>query len=240
MRYFIHLAYKGTAYHGWQNQPNAVTVQQVLEGALSKILRTQAMVVGCGRTDAGVHSSSYYAHFEYVGERELNKEFISHLNSCLPRDIAIFEIYPTDLHARFDATRREYKYFIAREKDPFRTDERWLLTTPLLKEEMQVAASKLLEYSDFASFAKTKSDNKTTICKIERADWEFTEKNYIFTIVADRFLRGMVRAVVGTLVDVGRGRISVEQFEQIIEAHDRNRASSAAVPGGLFLTDIKY
>ncbi|MEF9950299.1 MAG: tRNA pseudouridine(38-40) synthase TruA [Mucinivorans sp.] len=240
MRYFIHMAYKGTAYHGWQNQPNAVTVQQTLEEALSKILRTQCLVVGCGRTDAGVHSSSYYAHFEYVGDRELNQEFISHLNSCLPRDIAIFDIYPSDLHARFDATRREYKYFIAREKEPFRTDERWLLTTPLLKVEMQLAASKLLEHSDFASFAKTKSDNKTTICKIERADWEFTEKNYIFTIVADRFLRGMVRAVVGTLVDVGRGRISVAQFEEIIEAHDRAAASSAAVPGGLFLTDIKY
>lgn len=240
MRFFIHLAYKGTQYHGWQRQPNAITIQQILEEAFSKILRTECVIVGCGRTDAGVHSSSYYAHFEYVGSRELNQEFISHINSCLPRDIAVFDIFATDLHARFEAKLREYKYFIARVKDPFRVDESWLITTPLLKENMQTASSKLLEVNDFASFSKTGSDNRTTICTISRADWEFTEKDYIFTITADRFLRGMVRAIVGTLVDVGRGKISVDDFVRIIEAKDRGAASSAAVPGGLFLTDIKY
>lgn len=240
MRYFINLAYKGTAYHGWQSQPNAPSVQQTLEEALCKILRAECPLTGCGRTDTGVHSSSYYAHFQYDGARELNQDFIYHLNSYLPHDIAVFSVERTEKHARFDAISREYQYFIAREKDPFRQKECWLITTPLLESQMQLAASKLMEYSDFTSFARLHSDNKTNICKIMRADWAFSEKNYIFTITADRFLRGMVRAIVGTLVDVGRGKISVDDFEQIIQRRDRAAASSAAPPDGLFLTEIKY
>lgn len=240
MRYFIHLAYKGTAYHGWQRQPNACTVQQTLEEGLAKILRIECPVIGCGRTDTGVHSSSYYAHFEYSGLRELNKEFIYHLNSFLPCDIAVFDIFRSDKHARFDALSREYHYYIARQKDPFRKDQTWLITNALLTHRMQEAAGELLMHTDFTSFARLHSDNKTNICKITRADWEFNEKNYIFTITADRFLRGMVRAIVGTLVDVGRGKITIEQFAQIIRAQDRSKASSAAPAEGLFLTDIKY
>lgn len=240
MRYFIHLAYKGSAYHGWQRQPNASSVQQTLEEALAKILRSECPLTGCGRTDTGVHSSSYYAHFEYFGARELNAEFIYHLNSFLPHDIAVFGILKTDKHARFDASSREYKYFIARQKNPFSHGESWLITNPLLEEQMQIAASHLLQYDDFTSFARLHSDNKTNICKISRADWEFSDKRYIFTVKADRFLRGMVRAMVGTLIDVGRGKITPEQFCRIIEARDRAAASSAAPPDGLFLTNIEY
>lgn len=240
MRFFIKLAYKGTAYHGWQRQPNATTVQQILEEAMSKILRTNIEIVGCGRTDTGVHSSQYFAHFQYDSTVELNNDFIFHLNCCLPGDIAVYDIYPSDKHARFDAISRQYKYFITREKDPFTLSQNWLITQPLDKESMQVAASKLLNYSDFTSFAKTGSDNKTNICKIIRADWEFSEKNYIFTIVADRFLRSMVRSVVGALVDVGKGKLTVEQFEAIIEAKKRVDSCSLAIADGLFLTKIVY
>lgn len=240
MRFFIKLAYKGTAYHGWQNQPNAVTVQQTLEVAMSKVLRTKCSVTGCGRTDTGVHSGEYFAHFEYVGTIELNQQFIFHLNCCLPDDVAVFDIFATDMHARFDATSREYKYFISREKDPFTPNESWLITQPLLKQMMQDAASKLLDYSDFTSFAKMGSDNKTNLCKIIRADWEFLEKKYIFTIVADRFLRSMVRSIVGALVDVGRGKLSVEEFETMIVAQKRSDTCSLAPADGLFLTKITY
>lgn len=240
MRYHIELAYNGTEFHGWQRQPNAVTVQEILEEKLGLLLHTTCDIVGCGRTDAGVHSSCYIAHFEYDGERELNQELLYHFNSCLPKNIAVFDIYPCDKHARFDAISREYQYFISRIKDPFAISQRWPLTVALNTEAMQDAADKLLLYSDFTSFARTGSDNKTNICTISKAEWSFGVDNYIFTITADRFLRGMVRAIVGTLVDVGRGKITPEEFAAIIEAKDRAKASASAPPDGLFLTKITY
>lgn len=240
MRYFIKLAYLGTAYHGWQRQPNAITVQQVLEDALAKLLRTKVELVGCGRTDTGVHSSQYYAHFEHDNSVDLNQNFIFHLNCCLPPDIAVYDIYPCELHARFDAVSREYKYIILREKSPFEIKQNWLISQPLNEDLMKFAAAKLLNYTDFSSFAKTGSDNKTNICKIVRADWEFSEKRYIFTIVADRFLRSMVRSVVGALVEVGREKISIKEFEEMIKAKKRDDRCPLAIADGLFLNEIKY
>lgn len=240
MRYHIVLAYKGTPYNGWQKQQNAVSVQQTLETALEMLLGQPIATTGCGRTDTGVHSSRYVAHFEYDGLRQLDKDFIYHLNSCLPKEIAVFEIFPSEKHARFDALQREYKYFISRRKDPFTLDQSWQLTVELDYWAMQQAADKLLIYSDFTSFARMGSDNKTNICRISCAQWLEDADCYVFTIIADRFLRGMVRAIVGTLIDVGRGKISPEGFAAIIQAQNRTKASSAAPAQGLILTKISY
>ncbi len=240
MRFFIELAYRGTNFHGWQRQPNAHTVQEAIESALSTLLRQPTEIVGCGRTDTGVHSSFYVAHFDYSGTVPIDDKLVFRLNAILSRDIAIFRVYQTDKHARFDATEREYQYYISRHKDPFSQNHTWQMTRPLDIDAMQRAADKLLKYSDFSAFEKIGSDNKTSLCKITKAQWEATPQRYTFTIVADRFLRGMVRLIVGTLVDVGRGKISPEEFAQIIESGDCRRASSAAPYDGLFLTRIEY
>ncbi|MFI3298532.1 MAG: tRNA pseudouridine(38-40) synthase TruA [Rikenellaceae bacterium] len=240
MRYFIELAYKGTNYNGWQRQPNAQSVQQTIEQGMSTLLRRPITITGCGRTDTGVHSSNYYAHFEYEGDKTLDSHFIYHLNAILPRDIAVYDVFQTHKHARFDAQSREYQYFIATRKDPFALGQVWFLKGELDVEKMQCAADKLLEYSDFSSFEKLHSDNKTSLCKITRAEWHSQENRLVFTIAADRFLRGMVRAIVSTLVDVGRGKITPEGFAAIIEAKNRSKASGAAPADGLFLTRIEY
>ncbi len=245
MRFFIELSYRGTAYHGWQRQPNATTVQQTIEEAFSKLLGTECEIVGCGRTDTGVHSNFYVAHFDYEGNRELNDKTVYQLNSILPRDIAIKRIYPCEKHARFDATEREYTYVIARTKNPFTIGLAWQMTGELNTEKMQEASAKLLQHSDFSAFEKLHSDNKTSLCKITKA--QFTEvttqqndKELVFTIVADRFLRGMIRLIVGTLVSVGKGQTTVEEFEDIIKSGDVRRASGAAPSDGLFLSRIEY
>lgn len=239
-RYFIELAYQGTQYCGWQRQPNAVSVQVTIEQALEVLLRQPTPITGCGRTDTGVHAAYYTAHFESDNPRVESPDFIYHINCVLPHDIAIHKIYPKELHARFDARYREYKYYIQRHKSPFNTLNSWLITVPLNEDMMQEAASKLLFYEDFASFSRTGSNNKSTICKIYRADWEFSDNLYTFTIGANRFLRGMVRATVGTLVDVGRDKITVDRFCEIIQTLDRRVASAAAPSQGLFLTDVQY
>ena len=240
MRYFIELSYRGTAYHGWQIQPNACSVQQTIEEALSKILRCPTEVVGCGRTDTGVHASFYVAHFESDNSRVEDKDFVYHLNCILPYDIAIHKIYPTELHARFDARYREYKYYVSLAKDPFAGEHSWLISAPLDFAKMQRATQIIEGYTDFASMSRVGSDNKTTICEIFCAHWETTEKRATFTIGANRFLRGMVRAIVGTLVEVGRGKIDPEDIHRIMAEGKRSAASAAAPPQGLFLTDVKY
>lgn len=239
-RYFLHLAYSGTAYCGWQRQPNALAIQQVIEESLEKLLRQPTSIMGCGRTDTGVHASYYVAHMESDAQRIGDADFLYHLNCVLPHDIAIMKIEKTDLHARFDAKYREYKYYIQRRKDPFKTHHAWLITPPLDLQAMQSASKILLEYTDFTSFARLHSDNKTNICRISHIDWQITPDSIVFTVGADRFLRGMIRAIVGTLVDVGRGKLSVEDFRAIILAMDRAKASAAAPAEGLFLTDVKY
>lgn len=242
-RYFIELAYLGTEYCGWQIQPNANTVQAELEKALSTILRHDISVVGAGRTDTGVHASFFVAHFESPQKNlHWNHKLLVSLNEILPRDIAIKEIVAVtpDAHARFSALSRTYEYHICRHKNPFAIGTSWLYKADLDIDAMKRAASKLLHFTDFTSFSKLGSDVKTNNCKIFFALWEVQEQELVFTIRADRFLRNMVRAIVGTLVDVGRGKISEDEFAAIIEAKDRSLAGTSAPAEGLFLTNIEY
>lgn len=247
MRYFIEFAYDGGAFHGWQRQPNALSVQQTLEEALATILGVPTPLTGAGRTDTGVHARQMYAHFdseEYITDR---RRFLRSLNRMAGRDIAVRQLIPVedDAHARFDATERSYKYFITFEKSPFLRDYAWESPRPLNIYKMNEAASMLLDICDFTSFAKLHSDTKTNICDVRYAHWEPFANQYsvpgiVFTITADRFLRNMVRAIVGTLVDVGRNRLSVEDFKNIIDARDRCSAGTSMPPQALFLWDVKY
>ena len=242
MRYFIELQYDGKAYCGWQRQPEQPTVQGTLEDALSKLLRRHTEIVGAGRTDTGVNASFYVAHLDTL--EEIDCQHIAYkLNAMLPQDIAIKRIYRVadDLHARFDAVEREYTYFLSPVKSPFRRHSAWIYFIPLDVTKMNEAAKILLETEDFTTFAKLNSNNKTNICNVSHAEWETEDDGTLrFTIRADRFLRNMVRAIVGTLVDVGRGRYSVGEFAEIVASRDLSRASSGAPPQGLFLSNVKY
>ena len=241
MRYFIELRYDGAAYCGWQRQPDMPTVQQTIEEALTKLLRVHTEIVGAGRTDTGVNASYYVAHFDSAVEVDC-AQVLYKLNMMLPKDIAIFSVTPVadGAHARFDARQREYRYYISPTKNPFRRHSAWLYYVPLDVDKMNQAAAKLLEYEDFTSFAKLNSNNKTNICKIMNARWSVEDGVLVFTIRADRFLRNMVRSIVGTLVDVGRGRYSVEEFRAIVEARDLSQSSAGAPSQGLFLSDVVY
>lgn len=243
MRYFAELSYKGTAYCGWQRQPNAPSVQQTIEEALSTILRESVEVVGAGRTDTGVHAAFYVAHFDTSKPIAQPEDFVYHLNALLPEDVAFGRIYAVaeSAHARFDATEREYRYYIEPRKNPFTRATSWQLTTPLDVEAMNKAAKVLLTTEDFTTFAKLGSNNTNNICHIFRAEWiEIECGMLVFVFRANRFLRNMVRAVVGTLVDVGRGKISPEEFATIVASRDLSRSSSSAPAAGLFLTDVRY
>lgn len=242
MRYFIELQYDGAAYFGWQRQPDAVTVEGTIEKKLSMLLRVPTEIVGAGRTDTGVNASFYIAHFDSDKEIECH-QLCYKLNKVLPADIAIINIYEVEptLHARFDAKEREYTYFLTPHKSPFRRYSAWHFTADINVDRMNEAAKKLLEYEDFTSFAKLNSNNKTNICHINHAEWVVESDGTLrFTIRADRFLRNMVRAIVGTLVDVGRGKYSVAEFEDIILSKDLSRCSAGAPACGLFLSDVKY
>ncbi len=243
MRYFLELSYNGSNYCGWQRQSDAPSVQQTLEEALSLFLRRDIEVIGAGRTDTGVHAAYYVAHFDADTELTDGKDLVYHLNSMLPGDIALKSVTPVadDAHARFDALEREYTYYILQYKDPFRRNTAWQYFVPLDVDAMNAAAGWLLQYDDFTSFAKLNSNNKTNICRVSSAHWRRGDKGeLVFTIRADRFLRNMVRAIVGTLVDVGRGKITPDDFRRIIEARDLSLSSGGAPAQGLFLTDIKY
>lgn len=243
MRYFAELSYKGTAYCGWQRQPNSPSVQQTIEEALSTILRESVEVVGAGRTDTGVHAAFYVAHFDTSRPIANPSDFVYHLNALLPEDIAFGRIYEVDseAHARFDATEREYRYYIEPRKNPFTRATSWQLTTPLDVEAMNRAAQVLLATEDFTTFAKLGSNNTNNICHIFRAEWiEIECGMLVFVFRANRFLRNMVRAVVGTLVDVGRGKITPEEFADIVASRNLSRSSSSAPAAGLFLTDVSY
>lgn len=243
MRYFAELSYKGTAYCGWQRQPSAPSVQQTIEEALSTILRESVEVVGAGRTDTGVHAAFYVAHFDTSRPIANPSDFVYHLNALLPEDIAFGRIYEVDddAHARFDATEREYRYYIESRKNPFTRATSWQLTTPLDVNAMNRAAKVLLTTEDFTTFAKLGSNNTNNICHIFRAEWiEIECGMLVFVFRANRFLRNMVRAVVGTLVDVGRGKITPEEFADIVASRNLSRSSSSAPAAGLFLTDVSY
>ncbi len=241
MRYVIEFAYKGTAYAGWQIQPNAVSIQEVLDKALTVILRTEIRTVGAGRTDTGVHASQMFAHFDFDGS--LPERFVYRLNGILPEDIAVkgvFEPVNLKFHTRFDATMRAYIYRINRLKDPFVSDISVQLTHPLDQQAMQAAAAMLFDYTDFASFCKANGGQKTTLCTITRSEWHFNNDDISYHVAANRFLRGMVRALVGTMLLVGKGQLSPDNFRKIIEATDRTQAGPNAGPKGLMLVEVAY
>lgn len=242
MRRFIQLSYDGAAYHGWQKQPNAKSVQQTLQEALSTLLQTDIEVVGAGRTDAGVSARMMVAHFETDKACD-NEQLVYKLNKLLPHDIAVQRIWevPDEMHARFSATSRTYHYYIHTRKDPFVRQYSWLVTFPLDFARMNEAASRLPGFEDFTSFSKVNTDTKTNLCNVTEARWtQVGESTWRFTITANRFLRNMVRAIVGTLIEVGRGRMTVDEFCQVIE--QKNRCSAGdSVPGhALFLVDVSY
>jgi len=241
-RYFIQLSYKGTSYHGWQIQPNAISVQEVVEKTLSTVLRETVEVVGAGRTDTGVHASFFVLHFEVKEELSNFENLVYKLNSLLPNDIAFQKIWPVanDLHARFSAISRTYKYYISTKKNPFRTETSFKYLLPLDIDKMNDASHILAEFEDFTSFSRLHTDVKTNNCKILWAEWEVINTQIIFTIKADRFLRNMVRAIVGTLLEVGKGKLTLNDFRKIIEAKDRAAAGASAPAKGLFLVDVEY
>lgn len=242
MRYFLYLSYDGTNYHGWQIQPNGNSVQETLMRALSTFLRKEIEVVGAGRTDAGVHARLMVAHFDF--EQKLDVATVTDkLNRLLPPDIAVYEVkrVKDEAHARFDAIYRTYKYYVTTQKDPFRHRYAWRLFNPLDFNKMNEAARTLFDYTDFTSFSKLHTDVKTNNCKIMHAEWtQVSETEWVFTIQADRFLRNMVRAVVGTLVEVGRGKLTIEGFRKVIENKDRCSAGSSVPGHALFLVDVGY
>ena len=242
MRYFLKLAYNGANYHGGQSQPNAESVQECIEKALSMVLREPIAITGAGRTDAGVNAAVMYAHFDVNEPLKDTTTLVMRLNSILGKDIAIYDVLPVhdDAHARFDATARTYKYFVHTEKSPFLYPFSWKSTCKLDFDLMNEAAELLKGYTDFTSFSKLHTDVATNNCKITHARWEQEGGQWVFTITADRFLRNMVRAIVGTLVDVGRGKLTIEQFCQVIEKKDRCSAGTSMPGNALFLWKVEY
>lgn len=242
MRYFLELAYDGTNYHGWQIQPNAISVQETIEKCLSTLLASEIKITGAGRTDSGVHAKQMFAHFD--SEKSLNKNWVHRMNNFLPKDIVILDLFlvKEDAHARFDATSRRYEYYISLRKNPFNYHSTWQFSKMDLDIDlMNQAAQILFEYTDFTSFSKLHTDVKTNNCKIFKAEWHFVEKELLcFEITADRFLRNMVRAIVGTLTDVGKKKLSLNEFRTLIENKNRSKAGASAPAKGLFLVEINY
>jgi tRNA pseudouridine38-40 synthase len=244
-RFFIELSYKGTAYHGWQIQPNAITIQEVVDKALSTLFRQNIGTVGCGRTDTGVHAKQFFAHFELAGTPVndlLHGRCFNSLNSLLPFDIAVKRVIEVkaDAHARFDATQRSYEYHIHYHKDPFKHNYSWLLRDELDIQAMNQAAEILMTYKDFSCFSKSNTQVFTNNCRVSLAQWVQTCDGLVFHISADRFLRNMVRAIVGTLLPVGRGELSPEGIRNIIESKDRSNAGTSVPACGLYLTQVVY
>ena len=240
-RYFIHLAYNGANFNGWQTQPNLPTVQETLEKALSTLLRQKIAVVGCGRTDTGVHASDFYAHFDAEGDVDCG-QLVFKFNNLLPPDIAIFDIFPVaaNAHARFDATARTYQYHVSDHRLPFRQGQYCRIYFRPDIDKLNEAARVLMEYEDFTSFAKLHTQVKTNICHLTHAEWTEEEGGWVFTIRSNRFLRNMVRSVTGTLLDVGRGKLSIDGMREIIEKKDRCAAGVSMPACGLFLTKVDY
>ena len=241
MRYFIELQYKGTYYHGWQKQPNASTVQTCLEKALSIYLRQDILTTGSGRTDTGVHAHLQVAHFDYDGDLE-GKETTYRINALLPNDIVVNTIYGVskDAHARFSPYARAYQYFLSDKRSPFRQELCYFFPKTLDFDLMNEAGKLLCQYSDFESFSKVNTSVNTFECKVVEAYWRQENETAIFYIKADRFLRGMVRAIVGTLLEIGIGKMSLAQFENIIQQKNRKAAGRAVPAEGLFLWEVNY
>ncbi len=241
MRYFLEFAYKGTNYHGWQYQPNAKSVQETLTKVLTTILKQEIDLVGAGRTDSGVHAKQMFAHFDC--DLAIDILHISHkINSFLPKDIAVLDFHKVhdDAHARFDATKRTYEYHIHTKKDAFESDNSWYHQNDLDIEKMNDACKILIEYIDFECFSKVHTNVNTFNCKIYEAYWKKEKDKIVFTISADRFLRNMVRAIVGTFINVGLEKISLTDFISIIESKDRSKAGFSVPAHGLYLTKVEY
>ena len=241
MRYFLEISYNGTPYHGWQRQPNAISIQQVLEQSLTTLLQNNTSIVGAGRTDAGVHAKKMIAHFDSQKAIE-TLLLVRKLNSILPLHIAVHNILNVqpEAHARFDATKRAYKYYITLTKDPFLTNQAYYIKRTLNVDAMVDATKILLKHRDFKCFSKSKTDVKTYHCHITEAYWQRDNDQLIFNIVADRFLRNMVRAIVGTLLEVGMHKIKVEDVTRIIKSRDRSQAGYSVPAHGLYLTEVEY
>ncbi len=248
-RFFIELAYDGTHYHGWQMQPNAIGVQEVLNKALTTILREPIETLGCGRTDTGVHARQFFAHFDLEKSMDhgpwtmyRKSNLIRGINALLPNDIALKDIFPVaaNAHARFDAALRSYEYHIHFNKDPFKHNYSWLLRDEPDLELMNHAAKIIMEYTDFSCFSKSNTQVKTNNCKISKAEWNKTNDGLVFHISADRFLRNMVRAIVGTLILVGRKEIEPYEVRGIIESKNRSKAGTSVPACGLYLTEVRY
>ncbi|MCQ2317628.1 MAG: tRNA pseudouridine(38-40) synthase TruA [Bacteroidales bacterium] len=240
-RYFLHLAYNGKAYHGWQIQPGAVSVQEVLEKCISLKLKQTVSVTGCGRTDTGVNARNFYAHFECEPIDDL-QNFVYQLNVFLPDDIVVFDCWQVyhHFHARFDATSRTYHYYITRSKNPFHSHDSFYVYGNLDVEMMNEAAAILFEYTDFTSFSKLHTQVKTNNCKIMEARWYCEGDLLVFEIKADRFLRNMVRAIVGTMLEVGKGKMDLDGFRAVIEHKDRCSAGTSVPAHALFLENVSY
>jgi len=241
LRYFIEFAYNGKNYHGWQSQPNASSVQETLSKAIAVILRKDIELMGAGRTDTGVHAKQMFAHFDT--EETFETDFlVAKLNSYLPKDIVVYRIIPVskEAHARFDAVKRTYEYHIHTYKNAFENESSWYVFQKLDLEKMNKAAKMLFDFEDFQCFSKVNTDVKTYNCKIMEANWQQKDEKLIFTIAADRFLRNMVRAIVGTLVEIGSGKKALEDFKNIIESKDRTQAGTSVPAHGLYLTKVEY
>ncbi len=243
MRYFIKLSYKGTNYHGWQYQPNAITIQEELEKVFSLLLKTEIKLTGAGRTDTGVHAFNYIAHIDLDNHIAEIGKLILKANSFLNEDIVIQDIFRVkeDVHSRFSPISRTYEYRTHFKKNPFLKDLSYYIYAAKFDfEKMNEAAKLLFDYSDFTSFSKLHTDTKTNNCKIIRAEWIKREDQMVFIIEADRFLRNMVRAITGTLIEVGKGKMDINAFRKVIESKDRANAGVSVPAQGLFLTEIKY
>jgi tRNA pseudouridine38-40 synthase len=242
MRYFIHLSYCGTKYHGWQRQINGITVQEQLEHCISSMLRKEVEVLGCGRTDTGVHAKDYYAHMDVDDFPFTEADFTHKLNRFLPPDISVLKVFKVadNLHARFDAKWREYEYCLLFKKDPFQIERAYQYMFPLNVEKMKEAAALLPTFNNFECFSKVNTDVAHFLCDLQFAVFEENENGLIFRIRANRFLRNMVRAIVGTLIEVGKETVSIEEFKKIIESRDRGKAGISVPAHGLYLSKVEY
>lgn len=244
MRYFAELAYRGTRYAGWQKQPHSPSVQQTIEEVLFTLLREEVEVVGCGRTDTGVHASFYVLHFDYAGA--FPEHFLNRLNRLLPRDIAFYRLFPVrqEAHARYDAERRVYEYHLCWRKNPFAEDTAWWYPPAEHFSEirLQQAASLLRDFDAFYPFCKSNTDVKTMRCELFRSEWERREEEgkWVYHVSADRFLRGMVRLIVGMCVNVARGKLALEEVRRALQRQERLKRSESVAPQGLFLTEVRY
>ncbi|MEP7168235.1 MAG: tRNA pseudouridine(38-40) synthase TruA [Bacteroidota bacterium] len=241
-RYFLELCFKGTLYSGWQIQDNAISVQEKLNRALTVLLSAEIETIGCGRTDAGVHAKQFFAQFDSLNEINDKYKFVHQLNSILPNDISVFDFHLVkgDTSVRYDAIKRTYQYYLYQSKNPFLKEYAAALFYDVDVIKINKACKILLEYDDFKCFSKSRTQVKHTICKITEANWEEKNGFHIFTISANRFLRGMVRAIIGTLLQIGKGEISSDEFRKIIENKERSAAGASVDACGLYLTKIEY